>query len=460
MPFHDDDAGRPRLTKANVRTFANATKCETAHRRGEPTPSPEPLHLGDSNDTERFFEEHPLLRRDRAANHEYEEETYESWKPAILPISDQQRVNAAILGDKLEATMTAANPPNGCNSNIGQTEPVDTTATGRDGNLTLFENWKPVSDPFGLGLGSIFGRDGGGPLKPRSQSPTIGHLKPDDFQQTAANPSFLHRDAPEPEGPRARSLTRQHPEAGRSNDLGTASFGDLGRYTVEQANPPDFGQAPEDQEDVPASTFPQGFPRYRSVSDFREIAIFLANAQYVVSLGGLALKDMKYGIVVVPSGEEKLLLTKQPEDVMTSEFLEDIKWADYKARRSQEGTMEPVADGTGPPAIANDSMERGDAAQEPPVADTSVAKRKRTRRGEAIQAIAATPIDEAEDPKDDTPTKATRRGRAVAGRATKDTAKSVKISTRGAKSGRGGGLKSTTPDRGRGRNNSRRGASS
>ena len=208
------------------------------------------------------------------------------------------------------------------------------------------------------------------------------------------------------------------------------------------------------------------------------------------------MKDMKYGIIVVPSGEEKLLLTKQPEDVMTSEFLEDIKWADYKARRSQEGTMEPVADGTGPPAIANDSMERGDAAQEPPVAnvrvpkrkrtrggqaslavvatsnneaedsqeppvaDASVAKRKRTRRGEAIQAIAATPIDEAEDPKDDTPAKATRRGRAVAGRATRDTAKPDKITTRGAKSGRGGGRKSTTPVRGRGRINNRRGAPS
>lgn len=55
-----------RLTKANVRAFANAAKRDTAHQRGARTPSPERLHLGDSNDTERFLDEHPLLRLNRA----------------------------------------------------------------------------------------------------------------------------------------------------------------------------------------------------------------------------------------------------------------------------------------------------------------------------------------------------------------------------------------------------------
>src|ERR1700761_5092295 len=60
------DAGVSLLTKSNVRAFATAMKREAAHQRGERTPSPEQLHLGDSNDTERFLDEHPLIRNSRA----------------------------------------------------------------------------------------------------------------------------------------------------------------------------------------------------------------------------------------------------------------------------------------------------------------------------------------------------------------------------------------------------------
>jgi hypothetical protein len=58
----EPEKGTTPLTKANVRAFAHACKRETAYRRGERTPSPELLHLGDSRDTERRLAEEPLLR--------------------------------------------------------------------------------------------------------------------------------------------------------------------------------------------------------------------------------------------------------------------------------------------------------------------------------------------------------------------------------------------------------------
>jgi hypothetical protein len=43
-----------------------------------------------------------------------------------------------------------------------------------------------------------------------------------------------------------------------------------------------------------------------------EIAAYLANASYVAALGGPPLADLKYGIIIVPVGEENLLFGRQP----------------------------------------------------------------------------------------------------------------------------------------------------
>lgn len=39
------------------------------------------------------------------------------------------------------------------------------------------------------------------------------------------------------------------------------------------------------------------------------------------------------------------MLTEQPENIMTSDFLDDVTWADCKVRNSQGGTIEPSEDG-------------------------------------------------------------------------------------------------------------------
>lgn len=62
--------------------------------------------------------------------------------------------------------------------------------------------------------------------------------------------------------------------------------------------------------DLPAHAklLPPDFHRYYAAAGMNEIAAYLANASYVVSLGGPPNADLKYGIVVVPVGEESLLL--------------------------------------------------------------------------------------------------------------------------------------------------------
>jgi hypothetical protein len=55
-----------------------------------------------------------------------------------------------------------------------------------------------------------------------------------------------------------------------------------------------------------------------------EIAAYLANATYVVSLGGPPLADLKYGIVIVPAGQESLLFAPSAQSVINQDFVDAI----------------------------------------------------------------------------------------------------------------------------------------
>ncbi|KAM7212049.1 hypothetical protein V8F06_012581 [Rhypophila decipiens] len=68
--------------------------------------------------------------------------------------------------------------------------------------------------------------------------------------------------------------------------------------------PPNETGAPLDLE----SYLPPQFPRYYETRHLNETSLFLSRAKYFISLGGPPLRDMTYGIVVVPFGEERLLL--------------------------------------------------------------------------------------------------------------------------------------------------------
>jgi hypothetical protein len=55
-----------------------------------------------------------------------------------------------------------------------------------------------------------------------------------------------------------------------------------------------------------------------------EIAAYLANASYVVALGGPPLADLKYGVIIVPAGEEKLLFGPPSQSLLNQDFVDAI----------------------------------------------------------------------------------------------------------------------------------------
>jgi hypothetical protein len=71
---------------------------------------------------------------------------------------------------------------------------------------------------------------------------------------------------------------------------------------------------------------------YHCTQNMNEIAAYLANASYVAALGGPPLADLKYGIIIVPAGEESLLFGPGSNFVMDQDFLDAVSDAnrDYE----------------------------------------------------------------------------------------------------------------------------------
>lgn len=86
----------------------------------------------------------------------------------------------------------------------------------------------------------------------------------------------------------------------------------------------------------PEPRFPSNFPAYHSTQNMNEIAAYLANASYVAALGGPPLADLKYGIIIVPAGEESLLFGRSPDFEISKEFRDAVHDCNrdlYKAMR-------------------------------------------------------------------------------------------------------------------------------
>lgn len=453
--------GVSRLTKANVRAFANAAKRDTAHQRGERTPSPERLHLGDSNDTERFLDEHPLLRLNRGnrATWTARPGAYpdlellsgdgRNSQPGLarLAPTEERSGPLSMARDLRSASFSAAAHEASDEENVRQTSatvapqpPLKNGVPEKDDNHNIGRADTEVAHtffpPLTVGDGPIFG--------PTGEKASLDGLRyaedlfgPDTGKSIfGPNGNFGHRGVvlgqnnrdPAPQDPGKVKIDATSRDAGRSSEStrNTPRRNITKENAVEEANPNDFGTSWKDAEDdALASVFPEGFPRYRQVSNFHEIGIYLANAKYVVSLGGSALKDLKYGIIVVPAGEEKLLLTKQPEDAMTMSFLDDVKWVDYKARKdgAQGASVEPAADFPRPEAVAGasaDSVEADEGLD--PEAQTNPGPRSRKLKRKLAGASLAAELDPDEaEMNGATPAKASRRNKGSASRKVADT---------------------------------------
>ncbi|KAH8894721.1 hypothetical protein GQ53DRAFT_744767 [Thozetella sp. PMI_491] len=63
------------------------------------------------------------------------------------------------------------------------------------------------------------------------------------------------------------------------------------------------------------------FPLHHAVDSITELSNYLAASDYIISLGGPRQPDTRYGIIIVPAGEEQLLFSARPNIGASSEAL-------------------------------------------------------------------------------------------------------------------------------------------
>ncbi|KAK0669098.1 hypothetical protein QBC41DRAFT_320582 [Cercophora samala] len=81
--------------------------------------------------------------------------------------------------------------------------------------------------------------------------------------------------------------------------------------------------------------FLSDLPPHTVVNGFHDLGVYMSQASYVISLGGSALPDLKYGIIVVPAGDESLLFGGYGDHAdMPPDFRADI-YAKSKVVRKQ-----------------------------------------------------------------------------------------------------------------------------
>ncbi len=74
---------------------------------------------------------------------------------------------------------------------------------------------------------------------------------------------------------------------------------------------------------------PKDFPALHCTHRMNEIGACLANTSYVVSICGPPTADLNYGIMVYPTGEERMLLGQGSYSSMDQEFYDRVADANY-----------------------------------------------------------------------------------------------------------------------------------
>ncbi|OAA35458.1 hypothetical protein BBO_08682 [Beauveria brongniartii RCEF 3172] len=90
-------------------------------------------------------------------------------------------------------------------------------------------------------------------------------------------------------------------------------------------------EAEQPEKDAVPAWLPE---RHQRVDSAKLLAQYMATSDYIVSLAGPPLPDMRYGVIIVPCGEEELLL-KQPEQEVS---YEDVKTA-YSFTHQDNGLL-------------------------------------------------------------------------------------------------------------------------
>ncbi|KAK3682317.1 hypothetical protein B0T22DRAFT_521521 [Podospora appendiculata] len=85
----------------------------------------------------------------------------------------------------------------------------------------------------------------------------------------------------------------------------------------------------------PAPQVSESFPAYRFAESLNELGAYIANASYIISIGGSPLEDMNYGIIIVPAGEEALLFNQPSSSATNRDFLDAVHDANREYQKQE-----------------------------------------------------------------------------------------------------------------------------
>ncbi|KAL7620925.1 hypothetical protein AAE478_008236 [Parahypoxylon ruwenzoriense] len=308
-----------RLTRRNLEDFTVAVRRDEAYRRGDPTPSPDPdMHEYNSSDSRRpsFQDLFPprTLEEEEKMGKNWEIVQAALAKTGLVQLGEEQ-ASTGNVGRKRDQVL-----PSQQLQHTGITTVDGALGSIRDGPQDEPQNGTQVRGSMSKSDNKL------GEIRPSVSALTtmeakilarLGVIPVKDAQGNVVG----YRDANAP--PPRRPL-----DGTRNRHLSSQSIG----------NPP-----PPPQPNELRSLLPTNFPRYRATQHINEVGAYLANASYVVSLGGPPLADLKYGIIVVPVCQETLLFGEKPDGVMTQSFLDAVDEAKH-VRRETRGMHEPDRD--------------------------------------------------------------------------------------------------------------------
>ncbi|KAL2262225.1 hypothetical protein VTK26DRAFT_2106 [Humicola hyalothermophila] len=97
---------------------------------------------------------------------------------------------------------------------------------------------------------------------------------------------------------------------------------DMNAFAGEPSSTFDLDDDEAGEQPVPTAV-PPNLPPHRAVNGAVELAGYLASSDYIISLGGPPLPDLRYGVIIVPIGEESLLFSGYGDHAALSVELEE-----------------------------------------------------------------------------------------------------------------------------------------
>ncbi len=135
--------------------------------------------------------------------------------------------------------------------------------------------------------------------------------------------------------PEARSLYHTHGNSAFTGEQAStrALDDDEGNDDDYEAEVADMGLGAGPVSAAAAATLPSDFPPHRAL----ELGKFLASSSYIVSLGGPPLPDLRYGIVIVPVGEESMVFRGYGDHAALPPGFKEQVYAKSKEAKKEQG---------------------------------------------------------------------------------------------------------------------------